>query len=251
MESNRPTPELEPQLQTLWQLAFGDEEAFIRLFFARVYSPERCRCIQIDGQVAASLYWFDGECRGRKLAYLYAVATHPDHRRRGLCRALMEDTHNLLTRQGYDGALLMPAEEGLRRMYRQMGYQDCCTVSQISCNAGRPIPIRAVGLEEYSRLRRKYLPAGGVLQEGKNLDLLALLADTYAGEDYVLAAAPDGERLNGMELLGNRDAAPGILASLGYAEGTFRTPGCEIPFAMFRPLRENVPRPAYLGLVFD
>ena len=251
MEISCPTPGLVPQLQRLWQLAFGDAESFIQAFFAQVYRPERCRCMLADGQAAAALYWFDGECRGRKLAYLYAVATHPDFRRRGFCRALMEDTHTLLTRLHYDGALLLPAEDWLRPMYREMGYRDCCTVSEFSCTAGSPVPIRAVGQAEYAELRRKYLPEGGVIQEGTNLDMLALLADTYAGADFVLAAAPDKGHLNGLELLGNPAAAPGILASLGYIEGTFRTPGGQIPFAMFRPLKEAVPAPTYFGLAFD
>lgn len=251
MEISYPTPALVPQLQTLWQLAFGDEEAFLHSFFAQVYRPERCRCAVIDGQAAAVLYWFDVEARGRKLAYLYAVATHPDLRRRGFCRALMEDTHALLTQLGYDGVLLLPAEAWLRPMYREMGYRDCCTVSQFSCTAGAPVPIRVIGPEEYARLRRNYLPDGGVIQEGKNLNMLSLLAETYAGGDFILAAAPEGEQLNGLELLGNRAAAPGILAALGYAAGTFRTPGGGTPFAMFRPLTEAVPAPTYFGLAFD
>ena len=35
MEIDYPTPTLEPQLQRLWQLAFGDEESFIRDFFSQ------------------------------------------------------------------------------------------------------------------------------------------------------------------------------------------------------------------------
>ena len=251
MEIDYPTPTLEPQLQRLWQLAFGDEESFIRDFFSQVYRPERCRCVLVDGQAAAALYWFDGECRGRRLAYLYAVATHPDFRRQGLCRALMADTHSLLTKLGYDGALLQPAEAWLRPMYQKMGYRNCCTVSQFSCTAGTPIPIQAVEPREYAHLRRKYLPEGGVIQEGNNLNLLALMADTYAGMDFVLAAAPEEGQLNCLELLGNRAAAPGILAALGYDIGTFRAPGNDVPFAMFRPLREAVPAPTYFGLSFD
>ncbi|MGN0977067.1 MAG: GNAT family N-acetyltransferase [Faecousia sp.] len=251
MEISCPTPGLEPQLQRLWQLAFGDEESFIQDYFTQVYRPEYCRCVLADGQAAAALYWFDEEYQGRKLAYLYAVATHPGFRRRGLCRALMEDTHALLTQLHYDGALLLPAEDWLRPMYREMGYRDCCKVSQFSCAAGAPVPIRAIGQEEYAKLRRKYLPEGGVVQEGKNLELLSLLADTYAGADFVLAAARDEERLNCLELLGNPSSAPGILASLGYTAGTFRTPGSDIPFAMFRPLKEAFPVPTYFGLAFD
>ena len=54
-----------------------------------------------------------------------------------------------------------------------------------------------------------------------------------------------------MELLGNREAAPGILKTLGCIRGKFRTPGEEMPFAMFLPLKEDAPVPSYLGHAFD
>ena len=106
MEINYPTGNQEARLRTLWRLAFGDPEELIAGFFASGYSPRRCRCGVENGNVAAALYWFDAEFRGQKFAYLYAVATHPDFRNRGLCRTLMADTAACLTERGYDGALL-------------------------------------------------------------------------------------------------------------------------------------------------
>ena len=90
-----------------------------------------------------------------------------------------------------------------------------------------------------------------MLQEGPSLRYLAAYADIYAGEDFLLAGAPWQGAFNGMELLGNREAAPGILAALGFDRGSFRCPGSEIPACMFLPLWENAEEPGYLGLVFD
>jgi hypothetical protein len=59
----------------------------------------------------------------------------------------------------------------------------------------------------------------------------------------------DGEKLLGLELLGNTDAAPGIVAALGCKEGRFRIPG-GTPFAMYRPL-SDISAPTYFGLAFD
>ena len=251
MEIDYPTGALVPQLRSLWQLAFGDSEAFIAGFFAGAYSPRRCRCGAENGTVAAALYWFDAEFRGQKLAYLYAVATHPDFRNRGLCRALMADTAACLTARGYAGALLMPQEVGLREMYGRMGFRDCCTVSEFACDAGEAVSMCPVSQAEFAALRREYLPPDGVIQEGENLSYLESYASFYAGEDFLLAAAPDGDSLTGMELLGNAAAAPGILGALGFSHGRFRTPGAALPGAMFRPLRAGVDTPGYFGLVFD
>ena len=241
----------ESQLRTLWRLAFGDSEEFIAGFFAGGYSPRRCRCAVENGNAAAVLYWLDAEFRGQKFAYLYAVATHPDFRNRGLCRALMADTMQCLAGLGYDGALLMPQDVGLREMYARMGFRDCCTVSEFSCDARAAVAVRPVSPAEFARLRRAYLPPDGVIQEGANLSYLKSYASFYAGEDFLLTAAPEGGSLTGMELLGNADAAPGILGALGFSHGRFRTPGATLPGAMFRPLRAGTHAPGYFGLVFD
>ena len=69
-----------PQLRGLWKEAFGDEDAFLDAFFATGFSPDRCRCVTVDGQLAAALYWFDCSWEEKPLAYLYAVATGKAYR---------------------------------------------------------------------------------------------------------------------------------------------------------------------------
>lgn len=241
-----------PQLRQLWKLAFGDADAFLDCFFSTAFSPQRCRCITEGAAVTAVLYWFDCVCHGRKYAYLYAVATHPEHRNRGLCRALMADTHDLLREKGYDGAVLVPQEEALRRMYAAFGYRDATTVSEFTCvPAEEGVPLRKIGEAEYAALRRQYLPCGGVIQEGESLAFLARTGEFYAGEDFLLTASREQGFLWGMELLGNREAAPGILKTLSCVRGRFRTTGAEMPFAMFQPLTGSAGAPLYFGLAFD
>lgn len=239
------------ELKALWQLAFGDSMEFIDLFFRTAYAPERC-CFLTDGnRITAALYWLDCEVADQKQAYLYAVATHPDHRGKGLCRQLMTNTHTLLKQQGYTGAMLRPADPELRKMYSKLGYQDCTSVSEFRCTAGSPIPLKKLGTEEYARLRKQFLPDKGVLQEGVSLAYLASYCAFYAGDDFLLAGSVDGQVFHCTELLGNMAAAPGILAALGCEEGSFRCPGQEIPFGMFLPLAEAAAVPGYLGLAFD
>lgn len=234
-------------LRQLWKLAFGDTEEFLDGFFGTAFSDDRCRFLKLDDRVAAALYWFDCQYDGRKLAYVYAVATHPDFRGRGMCRQLMGQTHELLKGQDYDGVVLVPQDTGLRKMYAAMGYQNATSVAEFSCEAGEPIPLTERDTAEYALLRRKYLPEGGVVQEGENLRFLSTYAKFYAGEDFL--AAVSGAQI--AELLGNRDAATGILGALGIASGSVRMPGEEKPFAMFLPLKENVPAPSYFGFAFD
>lgn len=230
------------QLRSLWKEAFGDSDDFLDIFWETAFSPDRCRCVTADGQVAAALYWFDCRLDGRPIAYLYAVATAKAFRKRGLCRLLMDDTRRLLSELGYCGSILVP-EEHLFPMYESMGYQTCGYVRKFTCRKGdERADLRRIDAGEYGILRRQYLPEGGLLQENESLDFLSRITDLYAGDDFLYA--------EDAELLGNTDAAPAILAALGKDSGRFRCPGEETPFAMYLPL-DNSPAPTYLGLAFD
>ena len=253
MTFDHPAPDQYPLLKQLWKTAFGDTEEFLAAFFETAFSPLRCRIALIDGETAGMLYWFDVTCRGQKMAYLYAVATHPSHRGKGVCRSLMADTHALLTQQGYTAALLVPQSEALRKMYAAFGYRSCTTVSETFCACGdRPVEIHRIDPVEFVRLRREYLPEGSILQEGENLRFLAAQVRFYRGSDFLLAAQEtEPDTLFGAELLGSTAAAPGILKALGCSQGTFRTPGTRMPFAMFLPLAADAAVPAYFGFPFD
>lgn len=241
-----------PQLWRLWKEVFLDTDAFLNGFFSAGFSPLRCRCVLVEDTVAAALYWFDCSCDGQKLAYLYAVATHPDHRGKGLCRALMEDTHVLLAPKGYSGILLVPETDALRQMYASMGYQQGTANAELVCTAGAdPVPLHAIDFQDYALSRRKLLPPGSVIQECENLSFLSQFAQFYKGLDFLLAACPEGEIFHGLELLGDAEAAPGILRTLGYSQGIFRVPGMKQPFSMFLPLKQDAKCPEYFAFAFD
>jgi len=153
-----------PQLVKMWKESFGEYDGFWELFLETAFLPDHCRCITENGQAIAGLYWFDCSCGSDRIAYVYAVVTDPRQRGKGLCRKLMEDVHALLKEKGYASVMLVPADEGLREMYRKMGYEDCTTVSQVSCTAGdMAVELRTIGTEEFSQLRRDLLPENSVL----------------------------------------------------------------------------------------
>ncbi len=232
-----------PQLQTLWQEAFADDDAFMDAFFDTAFSSDRCRCVTENGQLGAMLYFLDCKGLGRPMAYLYAIATAQKYRGRGFCRGLIEDAKGHLKALGYEGLLLVPSDEALRQMYGKMGFRNATRVREFACRKGdTPVTLRRVDATEYGALRRNFLPEGGVLQEGESLAFLSKIAGLYAGEDFLYA--------ENAELLGNIDAAPGILCALKQEKGRFRIPGPDTPFAMYYPLTDG-PAPNYFGLAFD
>ena len=252
MKIDHPAARHLPRLRQLWQTAFGDTDAFLDSFYETAFVPENCLCLFEQDAPAAVLYWIDCELEARKLAYIYAVVTDPAFRGRGLCRNLMNSTHELLQNRGYAGTVLVPQQEGLRAMYAGMGYINCGGLRQFSCTAGdAPVPLRAIGPDEFAALRRRMLPEQAVVQEGMGLAFLARQLQFYAGQDILLAAYAEKETLFVPELLGDPESAAGILRELGFFQGVFRTPGIQKPFAMYHPLTETAPAPDYFGFAFD
>ena len=240
-----------PKLRHLWKTAFGDTDAFLDLFFSTAYAPNRCRCIREEDKVTAALYWLDLELQEQKLAYIYAVATDPACRGRGLCRMLMEDTAGVLAANGYAGAILVPQDEGLRAMYTKMGYLSATTLNEEICAAAAPCTVTEITPEEYVRRRAATLPEGSPELGTVALKFLATLARFYAGACFLAAVSREQEHLRILEYLGDRKTAPALVAALGATEATLRTPGKGTEFAMYRPLTDGCPKPEYYPFAFD
>lgn len=239
-------------LQALWQEAFGDPDVFIEAFFRAGYTPRRCHYIAQDDVPVSALYWFDCDLAGRKIAYIYAVATLKSHRGKGLAARLLRETHEILRQQGYAGAILVPSGAALFDFYRRFGYKTATTVSRFTCEAAdAPVALREITPQEYTRLRAGYLPEGAVAQDGQCMAYLAAYCRFYAGEDFLLVCEDSPDGLWAQEFLGNAQAAPGILKALGFARGRFRTPGTQSDFAMWLPFREDCPKPSWFGLALD
>ena len=231
----------EPQLQALFTEAFGDAW-FTELFFRLGYSPDRCVLAAAD-QVLAALHWFDCSLDGRKVAYVYGIAAFQKCRNQGIGSKLIRFAIEYLQAQGYQVIALVPAEESLFPYYERFGFRAVSTISERQITAAAPLPVRMLTPAEYAALRRAYLPAHSLLQEGEILDLLGGYSSFHA-TDRALAAV-SGSMV--WELLGDESDAPGLLAALGLPSAAVRTPGTDRPFARAIGAEE----PIYLGLALD
>lgn len=235
-------------LKKLWKIVFDDPDSFIDTFFHIAFSPDRCRFMEEGGDPISALYWFDCEYEGGKLAYVYAVATHPDHRGRGLASRLLQDTHTHLKALGYAGVVLKPAK-GLFPFYERLGYVTSGYIRRFTANSSNtPLALKELSAGDYGRLRRAFLPKNGVQQEGITLDFLQTFAKFYASETALFCIAKDEDAF--FEYLGNSDSSPGILAALGIKTAEIPTIGDEIPFTMFYPLN-CTKNPGYLGISLE
>ncbi|MFQ9828185.1 MAG: GNAT family N-acetyltransferase [Oscillospiraceae bacterium] len=112
-----------PQLKALWALGFGDTEQEIEAFFAISYPTATGFCAEEDGKVIAAAYalpqelaWGEKSCRS---AYLYAVTTHPDFRRRGICAKLLAYAEKELKKRYFDCLTLVPRRTRCARIMRR------------------------------------------------------------------------------------------------------------------------------------
>lgn len=235
-------------LKRLWRVVFGDPDSFIDSFFETAYSPDRCLYIEAEGEAVSALYWFDCAYAGGKLAYIYAVATQPDHRGKGLASCLLEKAHALLQERGYAGSVLKPAQ-GLFPFYERLGYETCGYIRRLDARAGLvPAEIRELSPAEFGQLRRKYLPEEGIVQEGLTLQFLHTFARFFASFDAIFCIFREEPVF--FEYLGNPNSAPGILAALGIEQAEIPTVGTDIPFAMWHPLN-CTKKPGYLGITLE
>lgn len=241
IEFRPPHPGEEQQLRALFTEAFTDAW-FTDLFFSRGYSPERC-FVAAEEDILAAMHWFDCDLGGKKTAYVYGIATFEAHRGRGIGSQLIRAGLEYLNAQGYEAVLLVPAEESLFGYYERFGFSTVSTIREETVTAGIPLPLRKLTVSEYAALRRRYLPANGVLQEGPALELLDGYADFYA-TDHALCAV-SGRLV--WELLGEPSDGPGILGALDIPVATVRTPGSSHPFAM----GVGCDGPVYFGLALD
>lgn len=245
MNIKQPTAGDIPALRRLWKEAFGDSDAFLDGFFRTGFAYDRCRCTE-DG--SAALYWFDCAWGGKKLAYIYAVATAASHRGRGLCRMLMEDTHRHLQSHGYAGAILVPGNEGLFRLYGKLGYVPCCPRQTVTVAAAEnAVAVTPISPDAYAAARKAYLPTDAVWQEGATLEYLATFAPFYAGNGFAFSGVVEEKALYFQEFIGDMEKASGIITGFGCISGVL--PVFEgAPYAMYHSLDGDSALPLYFGI---
>lgn len=116
-----------PSLTRLWHYVFGDEEAYIDLFFKKAYFDSECFAEIKDGEVISAFYLLKSHVRiGGKIyhgRYLYAAATDKDFRGRGIMSKLLCEAESYVRGKELDFIALVPAEDSLYDYYGRFGYK--------------------------------------------------------------------------------------------------------------------------------
>lgn len=282
MRTVRPSrPEDVPAQRELWKLAFGDSDAYIDNFYDNYYRPERVVVLEEEGTVRSMTAWFDttfavpgrGEYRA---AYLYAVATHPGCRGRGLAAGLLAGADEYFRSLGIPAVTTVPAEPSLHNFFGRNGFRECFTCSRAVPGTEeeliRPFELEPVDAKRYAELRETLLrdtphiayPLDALrYQEGccKLSGGGLYLAETARGAALLCAEGTEsGGAILVKELVACPEAREQVLACLDKllpGLTAVRTPGSGVKFGMLKWLDSTLKKnwdwntAGYLGLAFD
>ena len=239
------------QLQALWRRVFGDGPELTGAFWERFPPEKHTRVIDRDG-LAAMASWIPVTLEGQPGAYVYAVATAPEQRGRGLCRALLGELEDTLAAQGFAFTALCPAAPSLFDFYARLGYETafCHRVRRVAAEQGEIAP-EEIPPAEYSALREEYLHTPHCVWPETALSYLQAAGTRFYRLPDGCAAVSDGP-LRISELLGPPEHAAALCHCLGASGAEVSAPGMETPHGMVKSLRfgQKTP-PAYLGFAFD
>jgi len=153
-----------PRLKALWAEIFGDTADAVDQYFFKRHSDENMLVDERDDIIAGMLSMLpvtlcSGGGLSMKARYIYAVATHPDFRGKGISTALLEAAHAHIKGLGEAAALLVPASPSLFDFYGKRGYTTAFSLDVVTLDVADlpPFPpagqYRACSAAEYTRLR--------------------------------------------------------------------------------------------------
>lgn len=122
------------QVIDLWRASFDDSEAFISLFFDRVYKEDNVLTIEKDDKIVSALqmlpYTMTYYGTEISVCYIYAACTSPSERGQGLMRQLMQEAFGEMKRRDFALTVIIPADPWLFDYYRDLGYTEAFDYSE-------------------------------------------------------------------------------------------------------------------------
>lgn len=156
------------KLKSLWQECFGDEMEYINLYFDNLYKNEYCY-VAVQGQTICSMQMFLPATlknkKGRNIngRYVYAVATNPDFRGKGIMRKLEEFAKEDVKSKGIEFLTLVPASQSLFNLYKEIGYKNYAYLENVTYDKlkfkqhTKKTDIEEISLNELNDLRAEFL----------------------------------------------------------------------------------------------
>ncbi|MCI5874761.1 MAG: GNAT family N-acetyltransferase [Clostridiales bacterium] len=193
------------QIEKIWETCFGDEKEYIRFYMEHRMTEENMLVIHEDGKAVSMASFLPVRylCEGEYVdaRYVYAVATLPEYRGRGLAKRILMFAH-----EHYGQPLILaPAEESLMHYYETLGFRkafpdtrawmkDTLAALEWTENVDVTDMIKPLTTQEYVQIRDEKCAKEGYVRWDENAVRYAIeLCEHYGGGAGAVESA-EGER---------------------------------------------------------
>ena len=174
-------------LQELWTACFDGPPGYADFYYSRRFVPEDTLVWREEGGRPVSMMTLMRVRQGgQDGAYVYAVATLPAFRGRGLMTRLDQWAQEVIRQRGWSFSVLVPAEPALFPMYEKLGYRSCFPVwtKLVAAGGRKTVDFSSCPFEEFRELRKRFLYRipGAVLHPEEELRYIYDELHGFSGE---------------------------------------------------------------------
>lgn len=193
------------QIEKIWETCFGDEKEYIRFYMEHRMTEENMLVIHEDGKAVSMASFLPVRylCEGEYVdaRYVYAVATLPEYRGRGLAKRILMFAH-----EHYGQPLILaPAEESLMHYYETLGFRkafpdtrawmkDTLAALEWTENVDVTDMIKPLTTQEYVQIRDEKCAKEGYVRWDENAVRYAMELCEYYGGGAGAVESAEGER---------------------------------------------------------
>ena len=256
-----------PALCALWEAVFGDKPELIQDFFRLLPDMGLCAVAELDGKIAGmasvltALELVTPGGDSARCGYVYAVATEPSFRGRGIGAALTEKVCELAKAAGTSILCTLPAEDSLYPWYEKIMGVRCALYRQSFETApAESLQVRRLKASEYLKRREELLADKSHLRAAPAIiEFAERFYSVYGGGlflsgDGLCAAYGDAKCLYIKELISpdgrNEPAAAALGAFLGADRIVYSLPS-ESGDKYISALPDALPSDCVWNLSFD
>ena len=116
-----------PQLKKIFKTSFDVSNEEVEFFFSQKFSLKNCLIGETDEKIVCALHLMDAsfvfKSFNERVYYVYAAATLPEYRKKGLMTRLLEYSFKVTKERGKSYSVLKPENTALYDFYQKLGYK--------------------------------------------------------------------------------------------------------------------------------
>ncbi|MEA4921263.1 MAG: GNAT family N-acetyltransferase [Clostridiaceae bacterium] len=175
------------ELLRLYDICFPGEHDYGEYFHNNFWRPEKTLVIRDNGGIISMVNLLDVRFNAGdeeiEASYIYAAATDPAHRGKGLMQKLLEASFELGDKWGKDLSVLITENDSLFAFYKKFGYEPSFGVSLISPNDVLPgfmCKVRMLDSIDCEMMEAVYNTASlGRLAVARDIDRFVSIIEEY------------------------------------------------------------------------